>query len=374
MQIRKAHLTYVVIALTVASFLTAYFVKPHAPTQDIVAFDYDSKPATIQGVPLSYRIAKSYNLALILTRSAFTPSNATALEALRNWATKKFAVDANFLHPASLEDEPESNQSIIESYTHSIFSSVRFAFEDFVANFLAWRIQDFQNSDSYNAFLVDYFGVFGNDTQAQELLAKYESARARDAVDPILIAVVWTLLSSLGIFYLTQRRAITLSHRIQSLLSAVWLILALYYTISAWAQNQVSILVSAIVCGGIGLFLRRPLKPSYDESRGLTFQLVNLSSPVITLIAWISISLLLIRVISWIKTGSLVHPDPITLILSGMRGDFIHDPVHLKRNIDRVIGLLWLGFTLWIMPRLSGEWTAEGAQEEPLRAIQKPLY
>jgi hypothetical protein len=363
-----------VIALTVASFLTAYFIKPHAQTQDIVTLDYDSKAPIVQTAPLANRVAKSYNLALILTRSAFTPSNATALEAMRNWASKKFAGDPNFLHPASLEDEPESNQSIIDSYTHSMVASMRFAFEDLIANFLSWRIQDFQNSDSYNAFLVDYFGVFGNDVQAQELLAKYESARARDAIDPFLIAIVWTFLLACALFYLVQRRGTSLPQRTQTVLAAVWLTLALFYTISAWAQNQVSILVSAIVCGAIGLYLKRPLKATYDETRGLTFQLVNLSSPVITLVAWISISLMLIRVISWIKTGSLVHPDPITLILCGLRGDFLHDPVHVKRNIDRIIGLLWLVFTLWIMPRLSGEWTAEGAQEEPLRAIQKPLY
>jgi len=373
MQIQKTHLTYAVIALTVASFLTAYFVKPHAPTQDIVSFDYDGKAPVFEAMPLANRIAKSYNLALILTHSPFTPSNATALEALRNWAGKKFAHDPNFLHPASLEDDPESNQSIIESYTHSLAASVRFALEDMIANFLSWRIQDFQNSDSYNSFLVDYYGLFGNDTQAQELLAKYESARARDAIDPILIAIVWAFLLGCTVFYLV-RRNLPLSQRVQIVLSSVWLTLAFYYTISAWVQNQVSILVSAIVCGAIGLFLRKPLRAMYDETRGLTFQLVNLSSPVIMLIAWISVSLLFIRIISWIKTGSLVHPDPITLILSGFRGDFLHDPVHLKRNIDRIVGLLWLAFTFWILPHLSGEWTAEAAQEEPLRAIQKPLY
>jgi hypothetical protein len=374
MPIQKTHLTYAVIALTVASFLTAYFVKPHAPTQDIVALDYDGKPPAFEAMPLANRVAKSYNLALILTRSAFTPSNATALEALRNWTSKKFAQDANFLHPASLEDEPESNQSVIESYTHSLAASLRFAFEDLVANFLSWRIQDFQNSDSYNSFLVDYYGLFGSDLQAQELLAKYESARARDAIDPILIAIVWTLSIGGVLFYLIRRRSLPLSQRILTVLSTAWLALAFYYTISAWVQNQVSILVSAIICGAIGLFLKKPLRATYDEARGLTFRLINLSSPVIMLIAWISISLLFIRVISWIKTGSLVHPDPITLILSGLRGDFLHDPVHAKRNIDRIVGLLWLVFTFWILPHLSGEWTAEAAQEEPLRAIQKPLY
>jgi len=228
MQIQKTHLTYAVIALTVASFLTAYFVKPHAPTQDIVTLDYDGKPPVFEAMPLANRVAKSYNLALILTRSAFTPSNATGLEALRNWASKKFSHDSNFLHPASLEDEPESNQSIIESYTHSLAASVRFAFEEVVANFLSWRIQDFQNSDSYNSFLVDYYGLFGNDTQAQELLAKYESARARDAIDPILIAIVWTILTGCAFFYLVQRRNLPLAQRVQTVLSTGWLTLAFF--------------------------------------------------------------------------------------------------------------------------------------------------
>jgi len=370
----KAYLTYGAIAFTVASFLMGYLVKPRANTRDIVPLNYQGKPQPFQGAALANRIAMSYNLALILTRSQFSSSDATALEAIRNWASKNFARDPNFLHPVSVEDDPSASQSIIDSYVHSMMASIRFAFEALMADYLSWRIQDYQNTDSFKFFCLNYFGTFGSDIEARQLLASYQSSRAREAIDPMVIATVWSILISFAIWYLAFSRRSSFSQRIQSILAAGWLTLALFYTLSAWNQNQVSILVSAIISGIIGLYFLRPVTVVHGENKGMTIQLVNFSTPVLALFAWLSVSLLIIRVICWIKTGSALHPDPITLIISGLRGDFLHDPVHVKRNIDRILGLLWLAFTLWLLPNFSGEWTAEAAQEEPLRAIQKPLY
>ena len=100
---QRSRVTTIAVVLTVISFLTAYFIKPHPPSQEIVP-----APARIDGAlqnakvpPLSVRIQKSFALAIILVRSDFTLPNAAALEALRNWASKNFEQDANFLHPTN---------------------------------------------------------------------------------------------------------------------------------------------------------------------------------------------------------------------------------------------------------------------------------
>ena len=373
---QRSRVTTIAVVLTVISFLTAYFIKPHPPTQEIVP-----APASIVGTtknpnvpPLSVRIQKSFALALILVRSDFTLPNAAALEALRNWASKNFEQDANFLHPPSVDNETEASQSIIDSYAYSLLGTTRYFFESLMSDFLKNRIQDYQTSPSYLSMCVDYFGLFGYDLDSAQLLARYQSERAKDAVDPMLIGLLWLLLGAAAISYWMFGKPSTPFSRTQVVLAYGWLTLAVFYTVSAWVQNQISILISAVICCLIGLYLRRPIKAVFGENRALSFELVSLSSTVLSLLTWVSISLLLIRIVSWINTGSLLHPDPITLFISGLRGDFFHDPVHVKRNMERIAALSWLAYTMWLLPRLSGEWTEDAAQDEPLRAIQKPLY
>jgi hypothetical protein len=371
---QKGRFAQITVIITVIAFLMAYFVKPHGSTADLVPSTYPNAHKPNIAIPLSTRVARSYTLAMILVRSDYTPVNAAALEALRNWANKNFEKDSNFLHPASLESAAENSQSIVDSYSFSILQSMRYVFEDLMANFLSWRIRDFETTDSYKSFCDDYYDLLGRDFDTDQLLARYQTERVREATDPMLVMVFWLIVSTGILFKVLRKKDWTINDRLQYVLTCTWLSLAGFYMVAAWTQNQIAVLVSAVFCCAVGLYLRRPIKIAKDQNGAILVQSVNLSSPVMALLTWLTISLLLIRIVAWIKTGSLLHSDPITLIISGLRGDFLHDPVHVKRNIDRTIGLLWLAFTLWTIPRLGGEWTAEGAQEEPLRAIQKPLY
>jgi hypothetical protein len=371
---QKGRFTQIAVILTIISFMMAYFNKPHGSAGDLVPSTYPNAHKPNITIPLSTRVAHSYTLAMILVRSDYTPGNATALEALRNWANRNFEKDSNFLHPAALESTAENSQSIVDSYSFSLLQSTRYFFEELMANFLSWRIRDFETSDSYKSFCDDYYDLLGRDFDSDQLLARYQTERAREAADPMLVLVFWFIVSGAILFKVWRKKTWSINDRLQFALTCTWLSLAGFYMVAAWTQNQIAVLVSAIFCLAVGLYLRRPVKIAKDPNGAILVQTVNLSSPVLALTTWLTVSLLLIRIVAWIKTGSLLHSDPITLIISGLRGDFVHDPVHVKRNIDRMIGLLWLAFTLWTIPRLGGEWTAEGAQEEPLRAIQKPLY
>jgi hypothetical protein len=375
MRIDKTRLTYAAVAFTILSFVTGYFVKPHPSVFEALWPAGSGVPKPAQARLLANRIARSYDEALILTRNPFTaPTDATSLEALRNWASKSFARDPNFLHPSSIEEDYAGSQSVIDSYAFSILASIRFAFEGLTAKFLAARIAAYHQTDSYRFFALDYMGLFGNDSEARQLLLQYESSRALDTIDPLLIALLWLVLCVIAVWYCVKAKSTRPSKRLQNVLAGGWLGLAIYYIIFASVQNQVSVFLAGIICSVVGLYLSCPVSAKYSEKTGISLEPIALSTPVVTLLGWLSISLLIIRLVCWIKTGSLSHPDPITLIVSGLKGDFLHDPVHVKRNLDRIFGLFWLCLTLWILPRLSGEWTAEAAQEEPLRAIQKPLY
>jgi len=370
------------VGVTVVSFLTAYFVKPHAPNAEIVSPPLAALGGTSSPGQLAERVAKSYNLAFVLVSSEFSQQNAVALESIRNWANQSFRKDPNFLRPASLESLPETNHSIIDSFSYSILASIRYFFEERAAEFLRWRIAAYQTSQSYNSFVTDYYDLFGNDTDSVTLLSRYQSQRARDAVDPLLCAVFWLLCTVTSVWYFANSKsrdnASSSSHsigRMQRACAWLWIALSLFYVVSGWVHNQVSILTSAIVCGAIGFYIRFPIKVAYTEGSGLRFELLRLSKPIISLIAWISISFVFIRIITWIKTGTLLHPDPISLIVAGCLGDFVHDPSGIKRTLDQIIGVTWAALTIYVlMPYFSSDENVDVDYEEDLSSLQRSYF
>jgi hypothetical protein len=136
----------------------------------------------------------------------------------------------------------------------------------------------------------------------------------------------------------------------------------------------VPILISAIICGGIGLYLQKPVKLTYGANHGLNLEWIRLNKPTVTLLSWVTVSMLLIRIVSWIKTGSLLEPDPVTLVVCAFTGDFLHDPAEIKRNIDRIIGFTWTLFTIWTVFRLSEGADEDFDWEEDLSAIQRSFF
>jgi hypothetical protein len=375
MDARHNYLFALLITVTVLSFLMAYFVKPHPFQADIVLPENSvAKPSAPGTHSLADRVAKSCNLALVLVRSEYSETNANALESLRNWASKNFQRDPNFLHPPSLETQGELNQSIIDSFSYSMLASLHSLFEGQIAGFLRARIDDFHHSEPYATFSNDYNQLFGKDADSATLLARYQSGRARQAIDPLLGAMFWVVMLCVSAVIFFRGKFDSRAGKGQSILAYTWIALALFYIVSGWIQNQVPILISAIICGGIGLYVWRPIKISYGENRGLSFELLRIPRRTLVLLYWITVSMLLIRIVSWIKTGTLLAPDPITLIISALTGDFLHDPADIKRNIDRFIGAVWTLFSLWTILQLAEEPEEEFDQEEDLAPIQRAFF
>jgi hypothetical protein len=361
--------------MTILSFVMAYFVKPHSFDTTIVSPD-TSVARSLLASPhsLADRVAKSYNLALVIVRSEFSDDNANALESLRNWASKSFQKDPNFLHPASLEQHSQANQSIIDSFSYSILATSHHYLEQWVAAFLKWRINYFHTKEPYQSFRDDFYYVFGQDAETATLLARYQSHRAQQAIDPILGAVFWSILGCFGLIMFFRGKSDDHAGRGQRVLAFTWLALSLFYILSAWVQNQVPILISAIICGGIGLYLQNPVKLTYGANHGLNLEWIRLNKPTVTLLSWVTVSMLLIRIVSWIKTGSLLEPDPVTLVVCAFTGDFLHDPAEIKRNIDRIIGFTWTLFTIWAVFQLSEGADEDFDWEEDLSTIQRSFF
>lgn len=372
---KTKYITSVLIGFTAISFLMAYFVKPHRFTAEIVAPEPTvSKVQTVAVRTLADRVAMSYNLAFVIVKSEFSEKNANALESLRNWAKRNFQHDPHFLHPASIEQPSESNQSIIDSFSYTIFATIRYYLAQPLADFLSWRISDFHATEPYRSFSADYYDVFGQDSEATALLARYQSQRARDAIDPLIAMLFWLILSGAVLFNYYRGKIDSHASKEQRALASIWTALSMFYVASGWIQNQVPILISAIICGAIGIYLWRPVKLTYGENNKLDFELIRLNRLSIVLMFWVTVSMLLIRIVSWINTGSLLTPDPVSLIISAFTGDFLHDPAEIKRNVDRLIGVVWAFFSIWTLLQIADEPEDLFEQEEDLTPIQKSYF
>jgi hypothetical protein len=160
-------------------------------------------------------------------------------------------------------------------------------------------------------------------------------------VPAILAAAFWIVVVALGAFrFMRVHRA--LRDKIQKTLSGLWFALALFYLIETWTHNSVQVMLSSLICAAVGFYLRRPIVWSRGEDKGLSFRLVTLGSKSLTLITFVTVSLLSIHLLTWLRTGTIDNPDPITLLYSALTGNFFHDPVDLKRDLARMIAVLWL--------------------------------
>ncbi len=321
----------------------AYLVKPRllAVEQADAPEDFASLPLHASGIPLSERISRSHGLALILVISEFSQKNATALGALREWANEKFDKDPTFIYATQATHHAELPASIFSSFVYNLFAGPRIMAEEEALRFVRRRMHVFHATDAFAQLKSDFYESFGRDREAAELLAQYEFDQARKSVPAILAAWFWIIVTAFGIYrFCFVHRA--MRDKIQNTLSGLWFVLALFYLIEAWTQNSVPVMLSSLLCAAIGLYLRRPLIWTRGEDRGLSLRLVTLGAKSLTLITFLTLSLMGIHLLTWIKTGTIDNPDPIMLLSSAITGNFFHEPVELKRNLGRLIGILWL--------------------------------
>ncbi len=338
------------LILVSISFLMAYFVKPHPLSIEraLAPDDLQTLPDHSSQIPLSMRISKSHGLALVFVISEFSQKNANALGAVRSWATEKFEKDPTFLYGSQTTQVLEIPPSIFSSFAYNLLAGPRILAEDQALDFLRATKHEFHKTEAYTQLRSDFYESFGRDKESALLLANYEFERAKAAVPVLLSACFWLIMVLLGIYRWIWVHTST-RDKIQMTLSGLWFILATFYLIETWTQNSVQVMLSSLLCAAIGFYLRRPIVWSRGEDRGLSFRLVTLGSKSLALCSFLTLCLMGIHLLTWIKTGTLENPDPITLLTSGLSGNFFHDPLDVKRNIARIIGILWLICLGWCM-------------------------
>jgi len=343
-------LTVALIALLSTAFGLSYFMRMHQSSTEIVSLkqelpDPDKKYPLDSG--LADRISKSYGLALVLVISEYSQRNAVALDGIRTWAKQQYLKDAAFLHSEPIETAQVRHVSIIESLCYSLFSAPRNGLKDLSLDFVKNQVAKFHNTAAYLSFRDNYFDSFGLDREAALLLARYQSDKAKTTVNILLSCMFWSSLFCLCAAYTWRTKYGARSTRTQRLLAYYWIVLGAYYLNVAWSQNQVVLLVSAVVCGGAGQYLLHPFWVDSTDGKGISFRLIELNRPVIICCVWITISLVAIQIMTWIKTGTLVDPDPLSLFLCSWTGNFLHDPASGKRSISHAVGIFWILSSLW---------------------------
>jgi hypothetical protein len=362
---RKLLASGLVVLISVA-FVMSYFGRPHEPSVEVVNW-VQELPDRQKSYPLdtglSERISRSHGLALVLVISEFTQRNAFALDSLRSWARLNFQKDAGFLHNEQ-PDPATKHTTIVESLCYSLFASPSYALREAALDFVRDQIADFHNTEAYKRFRADYFDSFGLEKESAILLARYQSDKAKVAVDVLLTAAFWIIAFIVGSVLALRAKPGGRSSRLQRILAYFYVLMALYYLCSAWAQNQVVMLISAWVCGWIGFYIRRPVAIDLGEDKGLSFRVLTPSRSMIALLYWATFSLIAIQVMVWIKTGTLLSPDPISLLISSFTGNFLYDPTSAKRTISHATGIAWILASLWVFREVTvGAPTAEVEQE-----------
>ncbi len=374
MKFGKKTLTYVVIGILCLSFALSYFHRPQPPFRELVRASQEMPagshlPAT-GSAPMASRVANSFTLALVLVKSEFSEKNATGIEYLRVWAQENFQKDPSFLRPVTLNVPVEVHHSIIDSFFFNIFAGPVYFMQAKVMDLLSARIDEFHHSRAYLSFASDYYEAFGMDEESASLLARYQSERAKSAVNVILCASFWLLVTLGGVISVLTARPGSRTSRGQWLLSYGWLLVAALYFVVGWMENLVAVFASSVICGAIGLYLFKPFKIHISEDSSLSLKLITPSPQFIAIVAWISVSLVAIRLITWIKTGTLFAPDPLTLLASSWSGDFLHEPVHAKKNIKNFVGSLWLLYGLWTAYYVSYDPKNSAEVERTLDSLQ----
>lgn len=374
MKFGKKTYTYLVIGILCLSFALSYFHRPQPPIRELVKASQEL-PAGMNlpptgSAPMASRVANSFTLALVLVKSEFSEKNATGIEYLRVWAQENFQKDPSFLRPVTLNVPVEVHHSIIDSFFFNIFAGPVYGLQAKVMDLLSQRIDQFHRSRAYLSFANDYYEAFGMDQESASLLARYQSERAKSAVNVILCAAFWLLVTLGGIISVLTARPGTRKSRGQWLLSYGWLLVAALYFVVGWMENLVAVMASSVICGAIGLYLYRPFKIHITEESSISVKLVTPSPQFIAIVAWISVSLVAIRLITWIKTGTLFAPDPLTLLASSWSGDFLHEPAHAKKNIKNFVGFLWVLYGLWTAYYVSYDPKTSAEVERTLDSLQ----
>lgn len=368
---RKRIVNFVVIALLTASILS-FFVKPKAPNAQLVtpAQELEGFEAGLPGdTSLAQKVASSYSIAFIQMKSPYTSKNVEALEHVRSWAQNRFQASPDFLHPVSIKQEIEPNDTILGAFGYNLFATLRYAMESVVGAGLQSRIASFHDEPAYRSFADSFFELYGENSEAATLLARYQSDRAKGAIDIILWTVAWglSLLGSLAAMTFSPRRK--RFETIRLCLVLAWGLIAVSYGTAAWMTNSIPACISGALATFAACYFAKPFILLTRQDSSLKVYFVTLSSRWIALSVWATYSLAAITMLTWIRSASPENNDPITLLLSSLSGDFLTDPEDGKRLVARVIGIVWVAISLWSFSQKDKDAKVADELEAELRSL-----
>lgn len=369
---RRAVVAFCVLILTAASLLS-YFIKPHSHLGELVTPEQEL-PGFAAVYPggddgLAKRVTNSYSLAFVLIQSPYTSTNLRALENIRSWAQNRFEGSPNFLHPVSVKDEQEPNDTLIGALGYNLFANIKYYLESQVGSFLRTRIADYHNDPAYESFTDSYFEIYGRDAEAATLLARYQSDKAKGSISVVLWTITWAISLAFAILYVTFCSRKDRFERIRHTLILIWGLVAIGYCFTAWMTNSITALISAILAGCSTFYFFRPFVLLTRQDSSLKVYFIQLSSRWVALCVWATYSLLAIAVLTWIRSASAEGGDPVTLLLSALSGNFISDPEEGKHVIARIIGAIWALFSVWAFLQKDKDARISDELEDELKSL-----
>jgi hypothetical protein len=368
----KLRFSTIFVALAALVFSLAYFVKAKEPILQIVSPSRIMSSATALPNSTDSKFAEmvmnSSSYAVFLCRSEYSSGNANSLEALRGWAAQQFHNDPRFLHPVILPKATASS-TFINSTAYCLFAAPYYYASKAAASLISSRVDSYCDSESFRVFKNDFAGLFGSNTEAATLLARYQSDRARTAINPLLSVLFWLVIVVLspaltGPFkraasfwrapFMSSDHSARKSATAAAYFAYFVSFLGLYYSAQAIIVESTAgaSAIAAIVCGASALYVLFPIKIFVDNDEVLMLR-STISVRSVLISAWLFLSVLSIQMLTWIKQGVLTEPDPISLLISAVTGDFIHDPLTAKRWISTAIALIWSVSFVFILKILS---------------------
>jgi hypothetical protein len=340
------------MAMTTGLGLATFFVHPKESQLDLVTpqQELSTYQAPYPGDPgLSNRLLKSYELAFILVRSPYISNNISALEAVREWAREQFQSHPDFLHPVALGAPAEKNDTVFGALSYNLTAVPRYWLQEQIEQLMRAQIATFHQTGAYHSFNNTFFSVFGKDADAASLLARYESDRAKQAVSAVYWSLLWFVLAIGGACTLIANRGKDIFNSLRKLTATAWALLSVAYLSQTWITGHAADLLSMLISAGISVFLFWPLLlVSHHEAKQQLVR-IRLAPCWIATAAWFTFTCLAVQILTWIHTGIQAAPDPVSLFLSSLTGNFLHDPVAGKRIVVDIVAGLWIVCSFWAL-------------------------
>jgi hypothetical protein len=374
-----------IVVLVAILFGLSYFGRAREPILELVS-PAKMLPGAKFGFPGSTafgeRVVNQSAFAVILHHSEYSGENANALESVRSWAANEFHQDPRFLHPVILP-KPVASSTFLNASAYNILAVPYYVSTQAIGAFLAARIDSYCQTESFKAFATDYYELLGKDGEAATLLAHYQSERGKAAINPLL-SLIYFFLAFVGAPLFTRplkqlalrwREPFGSEGASAATAFAYFLgCLATFYFAQAVLEDSTGAqsILAGITCGALALYALFPVQIFVDATEVLTLR-HTLSTRRVMVFAWVVASLLCIQFLTWLKQGVLTDPDPLSLLISSFRGDFIHEPMAVKHFLATAIGLTWsasFAFMLRILARRGSESTKE--VQKKLAALNLP--